>query len=110
MIVKSGFCNHCGKCCLREGGVISENPCIDINEDRCKFYTENLNNKLYGHCLIYGRTSAIRKVKDRFGTLITQAQIDWFNQNCIDYPLAEDCEAGILPPPECSFSFEVIDG
>jgi len=108
MLARIGICNQCGKCCLREGGIISDNPCIEIDEDRCKFYTENLNNKLYGHCLIYGKTGTIKKVKDRFGTQITQVQIDWFNQNCIDFPLAKDAESGHYPPPECSFSFEVI--
>jgi len=109
MVTRSGDCNHCGKCCLREGGVISENPCIGLGEDRCKFYTENLNNKLYGHCLIYGGT-AIKKVKDRFGKTITQEQIDWFNQNCVDYPTVEDVGAGVEPPLECSFTFKVSDG
>ena len=65
------------------------------------------NGKLYGHCLIYGRKGIIKKVKDRFSTLITQEQIDWFNQNCVDYPLAKDAEIGVYPPPECSFTFEV---
>ena len=106
---KVGSCNHCGKCCLPP--VMVENPCIELHEDRCKFYVEFDNAKLYGHCLIYGRQGVIKKVKDRFGTLITKEQIDWFNQNCIDYPLAKDCEAGVYPPLECSFTFEVqIDG
>lgn len=84
-----------------------ENPCIDRGEDRCKFYVDKLNNQLYGHCLIYGRgNKPIEQVKDRFGNKITQAQIDWFMQNCVDYPTAEDLAAGKLP--ECSFNFEVV--
>ncbi|KKM91071.1 hypothetical protein LCGC14_1232340 [marine sediment metagenome] len=107
MLDRIGSCNHCGKCC--QPPVVTENPCIERGQDRCKFYTDNDNGELYGHCLIYGGRQ-IKKVKDRFGKTITEAQIKWFNQNCIDYPLAEDCEASIYPPSECSFSFEVIDG
>ncbi len=106
--MRTGSCNHCGKCCLRAGGVMVENPCIDLDEDRCKFYVDELNAQMYGHCLIYGRGSRpITVVRDRFHQRITQEQIDWFNQNCIDFPTAKDAEAGHYPPPECSFSFEV---
>jgi len=110
VIIKSGVCNHCGKCCMPP--VMVENPCIELGEDRCKFYTDEVNNQKYGHCLIWGRgAKPITTVRDRFGNKITDAQIKWFNDNCIDYPSAEDAEAGYLPPPECSFSFEVvIDG
>lgn len=109
MIIRTGICNHCGKCCLPP--VMLENSCIDRGQDRCKFYTDTDNGELYGHCLIYGRHGAIKKVNDRFGTLITETQIDWFNLNCIDYPVPIDVEAGVLPPSECSFTFEVvIDG
>ncbi|MBA7695799.1 hypothetical protein ES703_104435 [subsurface metagenome] len=88
-----------------------ENPMIELHEDRCKFYVDELNNQLYGHCLIYGRgNKPITVVRDRFNKKITDEQIQWFNDNCIDYPAAEDLEAGRCPP-ECSFSFEVvIDG
>lgn len=107
-LIKVGSCNHCGKCCLREGGLMVENPCIERSEDRCKFYTENPNNKVYGHCLIYGRgRKPITAVKDRSGNKITPEQIVWFNDNCLDYPLAEDIQAGRCPP-ECSFRCEVI--
>jgi len=89
-----------------------ENPCIELGEDRCKFYTDTQNSKLYGHCLIYDTgLNKIQKAKDRFGVQITEEQIAWFNQNCIDYPSTEDIEAGYTLPPECSFSFEVaVDG
>ena len=109
-IIRIGNCNHCGKCCLPP--VMVENPCIERGEDRCKFYVEIDNGKLYGHCLIYGRgNKPIKNVKDRFGNKITDGQIAWFNQNCIDYPHTKDAEAGVYPPPECSFSFEVmVDG
>ena len=105
--IKIGTCNNCGKCCLPP--IMFENPCIERGEDRCKFYTDNDNGKLYGHCLIYGRgTKPIKKVKDRFGNTIIQKQIDWFNQNCINYPVLEDIVAGHQPPSECSFTIEVI--
>lgn len=113
MIIRTGQCNHCGKCCLsmKLGGPMLENPCIELHEDRCKFYVDEVNDKLYGHCLVHGRQGAIKKVKDRFGNKIIPEQIAWFEQNCIDYPLAKDAEAGYYTPPECSFRFEVvIDG
>lgn len=106
LIIRIGSCDHCGKCCLPP--VMVENPCIERHEDRCKFYVEIDNGKLYGHCLIWGRGNRpIKRARDRFGNKITNAQIVWFNQNCIDYPLAKDAQTGVYPPPECSFSFEV---
>jgi len=88
-----------------------ENPCIDLHEDRCKFYVDKLNTQKYGHCLIFGRGSkSIKLVKDRFGNKITDAQIKWFEQNCIDYPTVKDIESGHQLLPECSFSFEVSSG
>lgn len=107
MRIRTGSCSNCGACC--KPPVIIENPCIELGEDRCKFYTDNENSELYGHCLIYGRGSRpITVVRDRFHNRITQEQISWFNQNCIEYPRAEDAEIGALPPPECGFSFEVV--
>ena len=110
LYTRIGSCNHCGKCCLSKelGGEMLENPCIERGEDRCKFYMENLNNKMYGHCLIYGRGGKpTSKVKDRFGETITDKQIRWFNQNCIDYPRGKDMVAGHILP-ECSFTVEVV--
>ncbi|GAI60979.1 unnamed protein product [marine sediment metagenome] len=37
-LIKIGSCNQCGRCCKREGGLMVENPCIELHEDRCKFY------------------------------------------------------------------------
>ena len=111
MLVRSGNCNHCGKCCLREGGLMVENPMIDLGEDRCKFYVDKLNTQKYGHCLIFAKgRKPIERVKDRYGNKITPEQIVWFKDNCPDYPTIEDMEAGHKLLPECSFSFEVIDG
>ncbi len=108
MIIKSGYCNYCGKCCMPP--VMLENPCIELGEDRCKFYVDEIVDQVYGHCLIYASKLNFNKVKDRFGNKITESQIKWFNDNCIDYPSAEDLQAGRCPS-ECSFSFEVvIDG
>lgn len=108
-VIKSGSCNHCGKCCLPP--VMLENPMIDLGEDRCKFYVDEPNDQKYGHCLIFGRGEKdIEQVRDRYGKKITESQERWFNDNCIDYPTAEDLQAGYCPS-ECSFSFEVvIDG
>ena len=108
-LIRIGSCIRCGKCC--QPPVVIENPCIELGDDKCKFYTETDNGELYGHCLIIGRgNKPITSVKDRVGKRITQIQIDWFNQNCGQYPTAEDAEAGHYPPPECSFTFEVSDG
>ena len=112
MLVKIGSCNHCGKCCLRAGGLMVENPMIELREDRCKFYVDQLNDQQYGHCLIFAKgVSLIKTAKDRFGNKITDAQIKWFNDNCPGYPIVEDIEAGHELLLECSFNFEaVIDG
>ena len=108
-VIRIGSCNHCGLCCLPP--VMVENPCIERGEDRCKFYTDDDNGELYGHCLIYGRTGIIQKVKDRFGNQITEDQIRWFNKNCIDYPSIADIEGEHQLLPGCSFtSMRVTDG
>lgn len=105
-LIKLGVCNHCGKCC--KPPIIVENPVIELGEDRCKFYVDEENAQMYGHCLIYGRGGEpIEAVKDRFNKEITEAQIKWFNDNCINYPIAEDLQAGRCPP-ECSFGFEAV--
>ena len=106
-LVRTGDCNHCGKCCLPP--VIIEGPTIEKGEDRCRFYVDIINDKSYGHCLIYGRSGLVGSVKDRFGDTITKEQLVWFNQNCIDYPLAKDADGGYKPPPECSFGFKVVN-
>jgi len=104
-LVRTGECNHCGKCC--KPPIMVENPMIEKGEDGCKFYTETENNKLYGHCLIYGRgAKPIKSVKDRLGKVITDEQIKWFNANCIEYPSVKDAEAGYEPPVGCGFAFE----
>ena len=104
-LVRMGECNHCGKCC--KPPVVVENPMIERGEDRCKFYIEKENDKLYGHCLIYGRGGKpIKSVKDRFSVTITDEQIEWFNANCIEYPTVKDAEKGHMPPSECGFTFE----
>ena len=112
MLVKVGSCNNCGKCCLRVGGLMVENPCISLAEDRCKFYVDAIQTGLYGHCLIFGRgANPIETVKDSKGSKITDAQIKWFNDNCPNYPTIADIEAGHKLLTECSFTFEVvIDG
>ena len=108
-LVRLGKCNHCGKCCLRSGGLMVENPMIELTEDRCKFYVDKLNNQKYGHCLVFGRgKQSIEKVKDRNGNTLTSEQIRWFNDNCVDYPSLKDAKKGNNLLPECRFSFGVI--
>lgn len=104
-LTRTGECNHCGKCC--KPPVMLENPMIARSEDRCKFYVEEVNDKLYGHCKIYQKgIKLIKTVKDRFGKIITDEQIKWFHENCIEYPRVKDAEAGHMPPEGCGFSFE----
>ena len=113
MLVRKGECNRCGTCCLcmELGGLMLENPCIGLGEDRCKFYRDEVGPEMYGHCLIWGRgEEPIEAARDRYGNKITDEQIVWFNDNCIDYPTVEDMENGAQLLPECGFSFEVIDG
>lgn len=86
-----------------------ENPMIERTEDKCKFYVDKVNDMLYGHCLIYGRGGKpINSVKDRVGKRISDEQIKWFYENCIQYPRVKDAEAGYMPPDGCGFSFEGI--
>ena len=109
MLTRIGNCNFCGKCC--KPPVMVENPCMELGDDKCKFYVNEIIDQVYGHCLLHGRgNKPITSVKDRTGKKITQEQIDWFNQNCVEYPTVEDAEQGYIPPSECGFSFEVIDG
>lgn len=104
ILARTGVCIRCGKCC--QPPVVTENPCMKRGDARCMFYVELDNNKLYGHCLIYGsQTKGL--TDDRFGKRVTKEQLDWFNRNCEDYPTAKDAEIGVYPPPECSFKFEV---
>lgn len=105
----SGSCNHCGKCCLRSGDLMVENPMIELTEERCKFYVDKLNEQKYGHCLIFARgNKPIKNVKDRSGNKITKEQIRWFIDNCPDYPELEDFEKGMKLLSECSFSIEEV--
>ena len=107
--IKLGSCNHCGVCCLsmKLGGPMLENPMIELGEDRCKFYVDQLNDQKYGHCLIFGRGEKdVEQVRDRYGKKITEDQERWFNDNCLDYPSTE--EGSFSLPLECSFSFEVV--
>ena len=72
-----GLCDHCGKCCLstKLGGLMLENPCIELGEDRCKFYVDEINDQLYGHCLIFAKgVSLISTVKDSKGNKKAQTE------------------------------------
>lgn len=87
-----------------------KNPMIELHEDRCKFYVDDLNNLPRGHCLIFGRgVQVIEAVKNRYGNTITSEQVRWFNQNCVDYPTAEDAGAGAKLLMGCGFRFEVVE-
>lgn len=112
-LIRKGTCNHCGKCCLsvKLGGLMLENPCIDLGEDRCKFYVDELNAEQYGHCLIFaGGLENIEKARDRDGKPITGEQLRWFNENCVGYPTVKDAGAGHVLLAGCGFTFEVASG
>lgn len=97
-----GECNQCGKCCLRESGVMIRNPMIEPHEDRCKSYKDITAMVDTGHCFITGRgDTSIEEVKDRFGKTITMAQIAWYNDNCPPYPRPQDKTP---LPPECTIT------
>lgn len=107
-LVRTGSCDHCGKCCLRVGGLMVENPMIELREDRCKFYTEVEGTERYGHCLVISSWAPTEYARDRFGNRITPEQVQWFSDNCPNYPTVEDIEAGHQLLPGCGFSFEVV--
>jgi len=86
-----------------------ENSCIELHEDRCKFYVDELQDGKYGHCLIIGRGNRpIRNVKDRNGNRITEDQLAWFEANCLSYPTVRDMERAHQLLPECGFRFEEV--
>lgn len=105
----TGICNNCGICCLSEslGGFMLENPCIELGEDRCKFYTDDEQ----GHCLVMQANRVYPKVRDRFGKKMTAEQIAWFEHNCPIWPArARDVQALVDGkfelPLGCGFSIE----
>jgi len=113
--VVTGTCNHCGICCKREGGIIVENPMIELHEDRCKFYTDDIDETMskYGHCLIMQANMVYPKVRDRYGNKMTDEQIAWFEHNCPGWPQdtrrLQELIDGLWAIPEyCNFKFEEV--
>jgi hypothetical protein len=94
---------------------MTKNPCILLGEDRCRFYVEIDNEQPFGHCLIIGRENHIEDVRDRFGTLITDEQLMWFEANCPDFPKLRDLEkiergeTNFRLPGECTFYLEAVE-
>lgn len=114
----TGNCNHCGVCCLAEslGGFMRENPCIELGEDRCKFFTDDVDPTIgkYGHCLVMQANRVYPKVRDRFGNKMTDEQIAWFEHNCPMWPArVKDIEAlvdGLFElPSTCNYSIEWVN-
>ncbi len=102
MLELQGSCNKCGKCCLSP--VVVDNACTTLENGKCDFYVDTLNDEKYGHCLILGRGgNPIKNVEDRENNLITAEEIAWFEENCTDYPLFDDIMKGHIPPKECGF-------
>jgi hypothetical protein len=64
------------------------------------------NGDRFGHCRIIGRNGNITNVRDRFNVKINDAQIDWFSDNCPQFPTANLAEliAGLFElPAECTY-------
>ena len=87
-----------------------ENPCIELGEDRCKFFTDDVDTGMgkYGHCLVMQADRKYAKVRDRFGNKMTDKQIAWFEHNCVMWPARvkdiQDLRDGNFDlPPECNF-------
>jgi len=108
--IVTGSCINCGACC--KPPVVVDNPCILLGEDRCRFYSDTPEEGRLGHCLIIGRgNKPITVAKDRLGNKITQAQIDWFNANCPQFPIANLAELvrGDFKLPEgCNYKVEWV--
>lgn len=115
--VMSGSCAHCGVCCLHEdlGGFMRENPCISLGEDRCKFYTDDVDTGTrYGHCRIKQVSDNYNRVRDKNGDRMTDAQIAWYEHNCRLWPArVKDIQAlrdGLWElPATCGFSIEWVE-
>ena len=116
--IVSGSCANCGVCCLCEklGGFMLENPCIERGQDRCKFYTDDVDSEIgkYGHCLIMQANRVYPKVRDRFGAKMNDEQIAWFEHNCVMWPMRIKDITALRDelfelPPTCGFSIEWVD-
>ncbi len=113
----TGSCAHCGICCLAQslGGPLLENPCIELGQDRCLFYTDDVDTGTrFGHCLILQANRNYNRVRDRFGIKINDAQIAWFEHNCVFWPVRiKDIQAlrdGLFElPPECNFELTWVE-
>ena len=109
-------CNHCGECC--KPPVVVENPCIELGQDRCLFYTDEVDTGTsYGHCLIYHAKRNYNKVRDRLGNKMTAQQIAWFEHNCLKWPDPidlivdpndPDTEFRFELPPSCAYTVEWV--
>jgi len=95
--------------------VVVDNPCFDIGDTECLFYTDDLDTgDRYGHCRIYQRSGNKMNTLDKHGVKITQAQYDWWVANCWNYPLLIDhmpreyggYEAEL--PPICAYTIEYV--
>lgn len=111
--IVSGSCVHCGLCC--KPPVVVENPCIELGQDRCLFYTDDVDTSIrYGHCLIKQVGDNYNRVRDRFGNRMTDDQIRWYEANCRQYPKLIDHLAkehggyGVELPPGCGYTIEEV--
>ena len=108
--IVTGSCVNCGACC--KPPVVVDNPCIELAEDRCKFYSDTPEEGRLGQCLIIWRgNKPIKNVHDRFDNKITDEQIAWFNANCPQFPMAnlqELVDGAFELPEDCDYSIEEV--
>lgn len=110
----SGNCNHCSACC--KPPVVVENPCMVLGDTECLFYTDDVDTSTrYGHCRIKQVNDNYNRVRDKNGDRMTDAQIAWYEANCLQYPALmhfmakEDGGKGAELPPTCAFTIEWVD-
>ncbi len=90
-----------------------ENPMMELGQERCKFYTDDVDiRERYGHCLVM-RVSQPKNAKDINGNKITKEQLDWYNHNCSVWPkrvkdLQQLLEGLYELPSGCGFYIEEV--
>lgn len=111
--LKSGSCAHCGACC--KPPIVVDNPCFAEGDTECLFWTDDMDTgDLYGHCRIYQRPGNKMNTVDKHGVKIVQAQYDWWQANCQQYPVlihhvpTEFGGDGAELPSTCAITIEYV--
>lgn len=87
-----------------------------LADTECLFYTDDLDtDDRYGHCRIKQVKDNYNRVRDKNGERMTDAQIAWYEHNCLQFPLLIDFITkehggkGAELPPTCNYSIEWVD-